>query len=393
MNQGKFVFSQLCEFLPKVQFDWFVKKYEGNKYVKKFTCWHHLMVMLFGQISHRESLRDLVVSLNAHKSKFNRLGFGESVTRSNLSKANEQRDPRIFEDMAYLMVKKARDLRIEQVQEDFFYEGNVYAFDSTTISLCLEVFWWSRLHHDKGGVKMHTLYDIKTETPSFFTITNADVHDSKAMNLIPYESGAMYVFDRAYMVTSELFVIDKINAYFVVREKHKMVYSVEEDKDYCNPSTGVMADQKILFRGQKTKKQYPKPIRRIVYYDKEKNRTFVFYTNNFQHSAENIALAYKYRWKVELFFRWIKQHLHVKEFYGTSENAVKIQIYCAIIAYCLIAVAERLMKLDMNIYEVSRILSISLLDRTPLVDLFKEQKDNILDNNLQSVTELTLNLF
>lgn len=298
MNQGKYIFSQICDFLPKNQFDWFVKKYQGNKYVKKFTCWNHLLVMIFAQLTHRESLRDLIATLNAHKTKFNRLGFGTSVTRSNLSKANEQREAKIFEDMAYHMVKTARDLRIGLVDKDFFYEGNVYAFDSTTISLCLNVFWWSKLHHDKGGVKMHTLYDVKTDIPSFFLITNADLHDSKVMNEIPYEPDALYIFDRAYMDTEQLTIINTIKAFFVVREKRRMSYTVIEDKQYNNPITGVMADQTIQFSGYKTRKQYSSPMRRITFYDKEGNRTFVFYTNNSILSAEDIALAYKYRFRL-----------------------------------------------------------------------------------------------
>lgn len=373
-----------------VKFDWLVKKYEGNKYVKKFTCWNHLLVMIFAQLTRRESLRDLVSTLNAHRSKFNRLGFGESVTRSNLSKANEQREPRIFEDMAYMMVKEARDLRIGCVEADFFYNGNVYAFDSTTISLCLNMFWWSRLHHDKGGVKMHTLYDIKTDIPAFFIITNGDVADPKVMHLIPYEQGALYVFDRAYMDTMQLKLINDINAFFIVREKRRMAYEVIQDKDYNNPETGVMADQVIKLTGYKTKKQYPALLRRIVFYDKESNRTFVFYTNNMALSAEDIALGYKYRWRVELFFKWVKQHLHVTEFYGTTENAVKIQLYSAIIAYCLVAIAERKMNLDMDIYEVLRILSISLFDRRPIRDLLKHEET---EPELQSVRQLSLNLF
>lgn len=356
MNQGKYVFSQLVDFLPKDKFDWFVKKYDSNKYMKKFTCWNHLLVMIFARLTQRESLRDLVSVLNAHKSKFNRLGFGESVTRSNLSKANEQREAKIFEDMAYVMVKEARDLRIGGVEEDFFYDGDVYAFDSTTISLCLQMFWWSRLHHDKGGIKMHTLYDVKTDIPPFFIFTNGDVHNSKVMSLIPYEHNALYILDRGYMDTEQLNVLNKTGAFFVVREKRRMAYEVVLDKEYNNTETGVMADQNIKFTGYKTRKQYPNEMRRVVFYDHESNTTFVFYTNNFDLSAENIALAYKYRWRVELFFKWFKQHMNVKEFYDTSENAVKIQLYSAIIAYCLVAIAERRMKLDMDIYEVLRIL-------------------------------------
>lgn len=290
MNRGKFIFSQLIDFLPKVKFDWLVKKYEGNKYVKKFTCWNHLLVMIFAQLTQRESLRDLTSVLNAHKSKFNRLGFGESVTRSNLSKANEQRDPKIFEGMAYIMVEEARDLRIGGIKE-FFYDGGVYAFDSTTISLCLQVFWWSRLHHDKGGVKMHTLYDVKTDIPSFFLITNGDVHDSKVMPLIPYEQGALYIFDRAYMDTEQPNIINTIGAYLVVREKRRMSYAVVEDKQYNYPNTGVMADQTIKFTGYKTKKQYKENIRRILFYDHESNTTFVFLYQQLQHVSRGHCLG------------------------------------------------------------------------------------------------------
>ena len=237
---------------------------------------------------------------------------------------------------------------------------------------------------------MHTLYDVKTDIPSFFVITNGDVHDSKVMHLIPYEQGALYIFDRGYMNTAQLRLIKRIGAFFVVREKRRMTFEVIEDKHHNNPGTGVMADQTIKFTGAGTKKRYPDAIRRIVFYDTEDNRTFVFYTNDMALSAEEIALAYKYRWRVELFFKWIKQHLHVKEFYGTTENAVKIQLYCAIITYCLIVIIERRMKLDMDIYEMSRILSISLLERMPLRDLLVPEKAK---ENLQSATLLSLNFF
>ena len=346
--------------------------------------------MIFAQLTHRESLRDLINSLSPHQSKFNRLGFGKSVTRSNLSKANECRDPKIFEEFATHLIKLARDLRINRIENDFFFDGNVYAFDSTTISLCLEVFWWSKLHHDKGGIKVHTLYDVKTDIPSFFTITTAEVHDSVEMDGIPYESGSLYIFDRAYMNTEKLNLINQIGAFFVVREKHKMTYKVVKDNNYNNTDTGVMADQIIEFTGSKTKKQYPNNLRRITFYDKDGNRTFVFYTNNFDLSAENIALAYKYRWRVELFFGWMKSHLHIKEFYGTTLNAVKIQIYCAIITYCLVAIAERQMKLDMDIYKMLRILSISLLEKEDIHDFLSMTSK---DDSLQNDSQLSLKFF
>lgn len=388
MNKGQYVFTQVCSFLPKSRFDWLVKKYEGNKYVKHFTCWNHLLVMLFGQLSCRESLRDLTTTLNCHKSKFFHLGFGESVSRSNLSKANEVRDVHIFEDFANLMIKEARDKRVKKC--DFFIDGDVYAFDSSTIPLCLNTFWWTKLHHGKGGIKLHTLYDVKTDIPAFNIITDASPHDSTVMHLIPYEAGAYYVFDRAYMVSSKLYDIHQKDAYFVVREKHKLKYKVIRDKESEDPKTGVMADQIICFDGQDTKKQYPERLRRIVFYDKEGNRTFVFYTNNMDLSAEHIALLYKYRWRVELFYKWMKQHLRIKEFYGTTENAVKIQIYCAIIAYCLVGIMEYNMELNMSIYDVLRILNVSLFDKSSLRALFDGAKEEIC---YQNDTQLKLNFF
>ena len=300
MNQGRYVFSQLCDFLPIDHFKWLVKKYDGNKYVKSFLCWNHLLVLLFGQLSNREGLRDLIVTLTPFKFAFHHLGFGKSVTRSNLSKANEVREVRIFQEFADRMVETARKKR--DGIKDFFISNKVYAFDSSTISLCLSVYWWTKLHHGKGGVKLHELYDVKADVPAFSVITDASLHDYNVMGLIPYEKDSFYIFDRAYMVTKMLFLIETKEAYFVVREKHKMVFEVVRDKDYNNPETGVMADQIIRFKGNKTNKQYPKELRRVVFYDKEGNRTFVFYTNNFDVTAEQIALLYKYRWRVELFF-------------------------------------------------------------------------------------------
>ena len=371
MSQGQYVFTQLCSFLPKRIFDCLVYKYEGNKWVKSFTCWHHLLVMVFGQLSNRKSMRDLIVTLNAHRSKFYRLGLGKSVTRSNLSKANEMREARIFKEYADRLIDIAR--RKRDGLKEFFLRNKVFAFDSTTISLCLSVYWWTKLHHSKGGVKAHTLYDVKTDVPAFVIVTDASVHDSQVMGDIPYEADAIYIFDRAYMDTGQLYAIALLKAFFVVREKHKMKFDIIEDKHYNNPATGIMADQIVRFSGSKTKKKYPKAIRRVIYYDSIGNRTFVFYTNNTELSAEDIAELYKNRWSVELFFKWLKQHLHVKEFYGTSENAVNIQIYSAIITYCLVAIVGSELHLKMSTYELLRIIGVSLFDKMPLRELLKDE--------------------
>lgn len=383
MAQSRYVFTQLCDLLPKRVFDCIVDKYEGNKWVKTFTCWHHLLVMLFAQLSGRESLRDLITTLDAHKSKFYRLGFGTSLSRSNLSKANEVRDVRIFQEFAERMIEIAKEKRFGI--KDFFLANPVYAFDSSTISLCLSTFWWTKLHHGKGGIKVHTLYDVKTSIPTYLYISDANVSDPKVMHLIPYEENGIYIFDRAYMYSSELHRINRLGAYFVVREKHKILYDVIEDKKYNNPTTGIMADQIIRLTGQTTRKDYPDNLRRVAYYDVENNRTFVFYTNNMNITAEDVAELYRNRWKVELFFKWMKQHLHIKEFFGTTENAVKIQIYTAVIAYCLVAVVERELKCDMEIYDVLRILGISLLDKTPIVDLLRASEDHIEEGACQQL--------
>lgn len=385
MHKGQFIFSQLIRFLPKRAFDCLVDKYDGNKWIKTFTCWNHLLVLVFAQLSNRESLRDLITSLAPYKTYYHHLGFGKSLSRSNLSKANEIREVKIFELYAQRIISIAREKR--DGIKDFFLSNNVYAFDSSTISLCLSVFWWTKLHHGKSGVKMHTLYDVKTSVPAFVIITGADVHDSKVMDQIPYEENSFYVFDRAYMATIQLFAIAEAKAFFVVREKHRMVYEVTNDRDYNNPTTGIMSDQNIRFTGSKTKKQYPDELRRIVFYDRDDNRTFVFYTNNMDVKAEDIALLYKYRWSVELFFKWMKQHLRLKEFYGTTENAVKIQIYAAIIAYCLVATVEKEIAIEMTTYDVLRVLSTSLLVKMPLNELLIASDTELKEENLKSAAK------
>lgn len=373
MNQGRYVFTQLVDFLPRKNFEWLVKKYDGNKFVKSFTCWNHLMVLLFGQLSNREGLRDLIVTITPFKSAFHHLGFGKNVSRNNLSKANEIREVKIFQEFADKTVSITREKR--GVVKDFFISNNVYAFDSSTISLCLSVYWWTKLHHGKGGEKLHELYDVKTDIPTFSVITDASIHDSQVMELIPYKKESFYIFDRAYMATEKLYIIEEAEAYFVVREKNKMSFEVIEDKEYNNPSSGIMADQIIRFKGHKTMKQYPNQLQRVVFYDYDGNRTFVFHTNNFEVTAEQVALFYKYRWEVGLFFKWLKQHLRIKEFYGTSENAVKIQISAAIITYCLVVIVQECMGLKLQTYDVLRILSTALLTKMPLCDLLVEQKE------------------
>jgi len=371
MNEGKYVFNQLTDFLPQRVIDRIVEKYNGNKYVKFFSCWNQLSCMLFGQLSSRESLRDLMISLEAHRSKFYHLGFGKNVSRSNLAKANEKRNYRIFEELAYHLISEAR--KVTTIKDfDLDIKSNVYAFDSSTIDLCLSVFWWAEFRKTKGGIKLHTLLDVKTSIPSCILITKASVHDVNVLDLLKYEPGGYYILDRGYTDFERLHRINQHSAYFVTRARTNMrfnrMYSNNVDK-----SSGVLSDQIGKLESYYPLKYYPDKLRRIKFYDKEQDRTLYFMTNNFDLKAHEIALLYKYRWKVELFFKWIKQHLKIKSFWGTTPNAVKIQIYSAIIVYCLVAIVANRLKVDRSLYEILQILSISLFDKTPIKELLTNQ--------------------
>ena len=387
MNQGKYVFAQITEFLPKRVFDIIVEKYSGDKGIRFFSCWNQLLCMIFGQHTNRDSLRDLIVTIDAHSRKTYHLGFGKNVTRSNLSKANENRNSKIFEEFAYHLI----DLAQNKLQnDDFEIKGKVYAFDSTTIDLCLNVFWWAKFRKAKGGIKMHTLFDVTTQIPAFIHITTATVNDVNAMDVIPYESGAYYIFDRGYVDFYRLYRITLLSAYFVIRARSnlqfKRIYSQKVDKD-----SGVLSDQIGKLTGFYVSKDYPGKLRKVKYYDREMNRTFVFLTNNMALTAQEIAFLYKNRWQIELFFKWIKQHLKIKSFWGTSENAVRIQIYSAITTYCLVAILKSELNINRSTYEILQILGISLLDKTPVKELFT----NIDYNNVKELNynQLSLKLF
>lgn len=387
MNQGKYVYSQIIEFLPQRVFDKFVRKYEGNKYVKHFTCWNQLLCMVFGQLTNRDSLRDLIVAINAHSGKSYHLGFGKNITLSNLAKANLRRNCKIFEEFAYYLIAIARKTRANEV---FKIKGQIYAFDSTTIDLCLSVFWWAKFRKTKGGIKLHTLLDINTQIPAFVHITPASVNDINAMDVLFYESGAYYIFDRGYVDYTRLYKITLHSAFFVIRAKSNLqfnrMYSRKSDR-----SAGIKSDQIGKLTGFYVSKEYPDKLRRIKFYDQETDRNFVFLTNNFELSAQQIAFLYKNRWQIELFFKWIKQHLKVKSFWGTSENAVRIQVYSAIIAYCLVSIVAEQLKTERSTYEILQILGISLLDKTPVKELFTNM--NYKDVKELFDNQLSLNLF
>lgn len=387
MNQGKYVFAQLAEFLPQRVFDGIVKKYDGDKYVKHFSCWNQLLCMLFGQLTNRDSLRDLVVTLEAHSKKSYHLGLGKSVTRSNLAKANESRNCRIFEEFAYHLIDMARSKR---TPEDFQIKGKIYAFDSTTIDLCLSVFWWASFRRNKGGIKIHTLFDITTRIPAFIHITTALVNDVNGMDYLSYEEDAYYIFDRGYVDFGRLYTITMRKAFFVVRSRSALnfrrMYSRKTDR-----STGVLYDQIGKLASFYPLKSYPEKLRRVKYYHQESKTTFVFLTNNMEITALQVALLYRKRWQIELFFKWIKQHLKIKSFWGTSENAVRIQIYSAITAYCLVAIVAESLKTRRTTYEILQVIAVSLLDKTPLNELLT--KIDYQDVKELKYKQLSLSLF
>jgi hypothetical protein len=343
--------------------------------------------MVFGQLSNRDSLRDLIVAINAHIGKSYHLGFGKNVTLSNLAKANMSRDSKIFEEFAYYLIAIARKVRANNV---FKIKGQVYAFDSTTIDLCLSVFWWAKFRRTKGGIKLHTLLDVNTQIPAFVHITPASVHDMNAMDVLVYESGAYYIFDRGYVDYSRLYKITLHSAYFVIRAKSNLQFNRMYSRR-CDKFVGVKSDQIGKLSGFYVSKEYPDKLRKIKFYDQETDRNFVFLTNNFELSAQQVAFLYKNRWQIELFFKWIKQHLKVKAFWGTSENAVRIQVYSAIITYCLVTIVAENLKIDRSTYEILQVLGISLLDKTSVKELFTNM--NYKDVKELFDNQLSLNLF
>lgn len=337
---------------------------------------------MFGQLSNRESLRDVVVALEAHHTKCYHLGIGRNpITKTTFASANQNRDYRIFEDFAFFMMKQARK---KQATDIFKLKGHVYAFDSTTIPLCLSIFWWARFRKKKGGVKAHVLYDLEAQVPAYFHFSTASVHDSKAMKYIPYESGSYYVFDRGYNAFKELHKIHLHESFFVVRAKKNLQFKCIRWRRRLPKN--VLTDSVIELTDIITRQKYPERLRLVKYRDENQDREFVFLTNAFHLTSLEIVELYKNRWQVELFFKWLKQHLKIKKFWGTTENAVRIQISTAIISYCLVAIVQHDMQLERSTYEVLQILSISLTDKTCLKELFDK-------TNFNDVKELNSSLF
>jgi len=384
MNSGKYVFSQITDFLPKRYFERLVMKI-GNDRTKRWnlTYWNQMLVLMFGQLDGCNSLRELTDITTAHANKSFHLGFGKTpINRSVLSKANQLRDYQIFETFAYYMVELAQK---EHIDNEFELNGKYYAFDSTTIDLCLSLFKWARFRSTKSGIKVHTQLDIATQIPVSFYITEAAVHDVNAMDWISYEPLACYIFDRGYWDLERLYRIEILNSFFVIREKRRPKFKVVDGEDFLEGTDNILRDQTVRFATSRNRINYPAEIRRIIYYEPELKRTFTYYTNNFFLKATVIAFLYKNRWAVETFFKWMKGHLRIKSFWGNTENAVRIQVYVAIITYCTIAILGRKLKLNRSIYEIMRILGSSLLAKDNIKELFllEEPEQNHDDGQLQ----------
>ena len=379
MNHGKYVFAQIFDILPKYEFEKCVARYQGDLRVKGFTCWIQFLVMSFGQLTNRESLRDTVNCLSAHQKKFYHLGINSAVSRSTLAIANEHRSWQIYADFAQVLLARARQLYLH---EDFGLDlaNTVYALDATTIDLCLNVFWWAKFRRAKAAVKLHTLLDLRGNLPTFIHISDGKMHDVKVLDELIFEPLAIYLMDKGYLDFQRLFRINSASAFFVTRAKTNLacrrIYSHKVDK-----TLGLRCDQTIKLTTPKSSKAYPEKLRRVKYFDQQQAKMYVFLTNNFEITAMEVALLYKHRWKIELFFKWIKQHLKIKTFWGETENAVKTQIWIAICTYLMVAIAKKELKIERNLYEILQIISVSIFDKTQLKQLIN-------DSPLQNSEEL-----
>ncbi|MBS1256804.1 MAG: hypothetical protein MAG581_02631 [Deltaproteobacteria bacterium] len=387
MFTGEYIFSQVMDHLPQHTFRKCVERYRGNRYVKSFNCFDQFLCMAFGQLTHRESLRDIEICLRAHKSKLYHLGIRGGISRNTFSNANKTRDWRIYADFAHALIKIARPL---YSREDLGLEmrNTVYALDTSTIDLCMSVFPWALFRSTKSAVKLHTLLDLRGNIPIFMYISDGKMHDVNALDLLMPETGAFYIMDRGYLDFARLYRWHTAGAFFVIRAKSNTKFKRRYSR-LTELNNGVQCDQTVLLTGLNSSVAYPNTLRRIHYYDREKKKHFNFLTNNFVFPARTIADLYRYRWQIELFFKWIKQHLPIKSFYGTSENAVKTQIWIAVSVYVLVAIIKKRLKIDASLYNILQVLSLTLFEKIPLIQLLDKPDDNptFIENSIQ------LNLF
>ena len=379
MHTGKLVFSQLMEFLPWRPFDTCVRRYRGDRKIKSFSCAEQFRVMAFAQLTYRHSLREIEICLRAMGAKLYHMGIRSRVSRNNLSHANSTRDWQIYADFAQVLIGQARSLYADE-DLGIDLDATIYALDASTIDLCLSMFPWAKFRKTKGAVKLHTLMNLQGNIPEFILISDGKLHDVNVLDYLRPAPGAYYVMDRGYLDFARLYELDQAKAYFVTRAKKNFNfqrrYSHEVDK-----SAGVQCDQTIILKTFYSLQGYPQPLRRILYFDKNLNKRFVFLTNDFDLPAVTIAALYKSRWKIELFFKWIKQHLRIKVFYGTSQNAVKAQIWMAVSVYLLVAIVKKRLGLPQPLYTILQILSVTIFEKTPLVKLFSQTDYNIPDTH------------
>lgn len=386
MNSGRTVFAQLIEYLSHKEFQKCVARYGGDRYAKKLSCWEQYLAMAFAQLTYRESLRDIEACLGAVGGKLYHMGFGSGLARSTLADANENRNWRIYADFAHTLIAMARQMyAVEAMGVDL--DSSLYALDSTTIDLCLSLFPWAKFRKHKGAVKMHTLLDLHGNIPTFLRITNGKVHDVNILDELSIEAGAFYVMDRGYVDFKRLYRFTLSSAFFVVRSKKNVLlqrrYSHPVDK-----STGVRSDHIVILTALGSASAYPDPLRRVTYCDPETGKRLKFLTNNFTLPALTIAQIYKQRWQVELFFRWVKMHLRIKAFYGTSENAVKTQIWIAVSVYVLVAIVRKRLDLDASLYQLLQVFSVTLFEKMPILRAL--QRDDSQNDLCDSGNQLIL---
>lgn len=388
MNTGQTIFSQIMSFVSRYEFDKHVNNYKGNYKTRNFSCWDQYLSMSFAQLTYRESLRDIEACLNTRGAKLYHLGFRGNITRTNIANANESRNWMIYSDIAMSLISRARRLYLHDNDFDLDMYETIYAIDSSTIDLCLSLFPWATFRKRKAAIKLHTVLDLKGSIPTFIHISEGSLHDVNVLDILDIEPDSIYIMDRGYLDFQRLYKINTSDSYYVIRSKRNLkfrrVYSRKVDK-----TLGLRCDQTIKLTGYYQSKYYPEMLRRVKYFDKETNKHLVFLTNNFEIEAIEVAELYRNRWKIELFFKWIKQHLRVKQFYGTSINAVKTQIWIAISTYVLVAIMKKELKLSQSLYTILQILSVTIFEKVPIYQLFSNEDDNITELDSDNL----LNLF
>lgn len=371
VNTGKYIFSQITDLVSSTSFQTLVTRHKGDYKVKEFSCWKQFLCMAFGQLTHRESISDTIMCLKANAAKMYHMGIGEVVAKSTLTTANENRSHLIYAGLAMLLIKQAKQLYLGDNDLEVQLKGNVFAIDATTIDLCLSTFYWASFRSTKGGIKLHTQLDLKTSIPEFILFSNASMHEVNVLDVIHFETNSFYIMDRGYVDYQRLYRIELCGAFFVTRAKDKMnyrrLYSHPKDK-----AKGILYDQTIMLNNYYAAKDYPEKMRRIKFKDEETGKVLIFLTNNFHLKATEIAQLYKHRWKIEMFFKWIKQHLKIKSFWGHSENAVKTQVWIAVCVYVLVAIAKKRFMLKQSLYEILQIISISIFEKVPINQLFEQ---------------------